>query len=72
MEPDRYWLLYFGLFFMFVGSRTGQAVCYCVSCFVRACFHLTLALLEATAAIILHALSVLLLRGTRIEADADE
>ena len=62
MEPNRYWLLYFGLLFVFLGSKVGQAFRLWVSSILRACFYATLALAAAAVAKLLWELSSLLLR----------
>ena len=50
MEPNRYWLLYFGLLFVFLGSNVGKAFCLWVSGILRACFYAVLALAAAALA----------------------
>ncbi len=62
MEPDRYWFLYFGLLFVFLGSRVGLEICWRAFNLVRACFYIMLALLAGAAATVLEALHVMLLR----------
>lgn len=61
MEPNRYWLLYFGLLFVFLGSDVGQAFRLWVSSVLRACFYAELALAAAAVAKLLWKLSSLLL-----------
>ena len=76
MEPDRYWFLYFGLLFVFLGSRAGQAICRIAFNLIRACFYMTLALLAGAAAGLLLVLSRLfrclayLVRGKQKAPDA--
>lgn len=62
MEPNRYWLLYFGLLFVFLGSKVGQAFCLWAYNILRACFYAALALAAATVAKLLLELSFLLLK----------
>ena len=62
MEPNRYWLLYFGLLFIFLGSKVGQAFCWWTYNILRACIYAVLALAAATAAKLLLELSFLLLK----------
>ena len=62
MEPNRYWLLYFGLLFVFLGSKVGQAFCMWALNILRACFYAVLALAAAAAAKLLWKLSCLLLK----------
>lgn len=62
MEPNRYWLLYFGLLFVFLGSKVGQAFRLWVSSILRACFYATLALAAAAVTKLLWELSALLLK----------
>ena len=60
MEPDRYWFLYLGLLFIFLGSEIGQSICLRAMYLVRACFYLALALL-----LLYTALLYLAIRGSR-------
>ena len=62
MEPNRYWLLYFGLLFVFLGSNVGQAFRLWVFNILRACFYAALALVAATLAKLLWEVSFLLLK----------
>ncbi len=62
MEPNRYWFLYFGLLFVFLGSRSGQVICWRLFNLVRAVFHITMALIAGVVSSFLWALSKLLLR----------
>ena len=62
MEPNRYWLLYFGLLFVFLGSNVGQAFCLWVFNILRACFYAALALAAAALAKLLWKLSFMLLK----------
>ena len=62
MEPNRYWFLYFGLLFIFLGSRVGRILCGHVSMLFRAGMYLVLALLTAALAKILLGLSGFLLK----------
>lgn len=62
MEPNRYWLLYFGLLFVFLGSKVGQALCLWTYNILRACFYATLALAAAALAKLLWEVSFLLLK----------
>ena len=62
MEPNRYWLLYFGLLFIFLGSKVGQAFRLWVSSILRACLYAALALAAAAAAKLLWEVSFLLLK----------
>ncbi len=62
MEPNRYWLLYFGLLFVFLGSKVGQAFCLWAYNIMRACFYAALALAAATVAKLLWEVSFLLLK----------
>jgi len=61
MEPNRYWLLYFGLLFVFLGSKVGQALCLWTYNILRACFYAALALAAAALAKLLWEVSFLLL-----------
>ena len=81
MEPNKYWLLYLGLLFVFLGSNTGQAICFRVSCLVRACFYMMLAVAAMIAAKLFWAIGGVLLRlanclktkrASHISADAKE
>lgn len=62
MEPNRYWLLYFGLLFVFLGSKIGQAFRLWAFNILRACFYVALALAAAAVAKLLWKLSSLLLK----------
>ena len=62
MEPNRYWLLYFGLLFVFLGSKVGQAFCLWAFNILRACFYAALALAAAALAKLLWEVSFLLLK----------
>lgn len=62
MEPNRYWLLYFGLLFVFLGSKVGQAFCLWAYNILRACFYAALAMVAATVAKLLWEVSFLLLK----------
>ena len=62
MEPNRYWLLYFGLLFVFLGSKVGQAFRLWVFNILRACFYAALALAAAALAKLLWKVSFLLLK----------
>ncbi len=62
MEPNRYWLLYFGLLFVFLGSKVGQAFRLWAFNILRACFYAALALAAAALAKLLWKLSSLLLK----------
>jgi len=62
MEPNRYWLLYFGLLFVFLGSKVGQAFRLWVFNILRACFYAALALAAAALAKLLWEVSFLLLK----------
>ena len=62
MEPNKYWLLYFGLLFIFLGSRTGQVICFRVFVLILACFYMVLAAAAMIAAKLLWVLGGLLLR----------
>lgn len=62
MALNRYWFLYFGLLFVFLGSRGGQVICWCLFNLIRAGFHITMALIAGVASRLLWALSKLLLR----------
>jgi hypothetical protein len=62
MEPNRYWLLYFGLLFVFLGSKVGQAFRLWVFNILRACFYAALALAAAALAKLLWKLSFMLLK----------
>ena len=64
MEPNRYWLLYFGLLFVFLGSKVGQAFCMWAFNIIRACFYAALALAAFAAAKLLLAVSSMLLKFT--------
>lgn len=66
MEPNRYWLLYFGLLFVFLGSMVGQAFCLWTYNILRACFYAALALAAATAAKLLWEVSFLLLKFANV------
>ncbi len=72
MEPDRYWFLYLGLLFVFLGSETGLAVCFRVIWAVRWCFYMTLALLAAVAACFFWALSLLFRRPSGRGREEDD
>ena len=76
MEPDRYWFLYLGLLFIFLGSEIGQSICLRAMYLVRACFYLALALLFAAAALFFRVLGAMLLwfalRWARGEAKEKE
>lgn len=72
MEPDRYWFLYFGLLFVFLGSKTGLAVCFRVIWAVRWCFYMTLALLAEIAACFFWALSLLFRRPSGRGREEDD
>ncbi len=73
MEPNRYWLLYIGILLVFIGSQTGQTICWRVFNLVRACFYMTLALIAAGAARLLCALGNLLLRyANRRKAEREQ
>ena len=61
MEPDRYWFLYLGLLFIFLGSEMGQEICARVFSLVCAAFYMALALLFATASFVLRVISAVLL-----------
>ena len=61
MEQNRYWLLYFGLLFIFLGSKVGQASRLWASNILRACIYAVLALSAAAIAKLLWNLSCLLL-----------
>ena len=62
MEPNKNWFLYFGLLFIFLGSKIGQAICCRVFCLIYACFYMVLAVMAGIASKLLWALSELLLR----------
>lgn len=62
MEPNRYWLLYFGLLFIFLGIKVGQAFCLWAFNIFRACFYTVLALAAAALAKLLWKVSFLLLK----------
>ena len=62
MEPNRYWLLYFGLLFVFLGSKVGQAFRLWVFNILRACLYAALALAAAALAKLLWKLSFMLLK----------
>ncbi len=62
MEPNRYWLLYFGLLFVFLGSKVGQAFRLWAINILRACFYAALAVAAAAAANLLWKLSCFLLK----------
>ena len=62
MEPNRYWFLYFGLLFVFLGSKVGQAFRVWVSGILRAFLYAALALAAAAAAKLLWEVSFLLLK----------
>ena len=66
MEPNRYWLLYFGLLFVFLGSNVGQAFRLWVFNILRACFYATLALVAAALAKLLWKLSFMLLKFANV------
>lgn len=72
MEPNRYWLLYFGLLFVFLGSNVGKAFCLWVSSILRACFYAVLALAAAALAKLLLTLSSLLLNIANAHMDEQE
>ena len=72
MEPDRYWFLYFGLLFVFLGSKTGLAVCFRVIWAVRWCFYMTLALLAEIGACFFWALSLLFRRPSERGREEDD
>ena len=72
MEPNRYWLLYFGLLFVFLGSNVGKAFCLWVSGILRACFYAVLALAAAALAKLLLTLSSLLLKIANAHMDEQE
>lgn len=72
MEPDRYWFLYFGLLFVFLGSKTGLAVCFRVIWAVRWCFYMTLALLAEITACFFWALSLLFRRPSGRGREEDD
>ena len=61
MEPDRYWFLYLGLWFIFLGSEMGQEICARVFALVCAAFYMALALLFATASFVLRVIGTVLL-----------
>ena len=61
MEPDRYWFLYLGLLFIFLGSEMGQEICARVFSLVCAGFYMALALLFATASFVLRVIGTMLL-----------
>ncbi len=62
MEPNRYWLLYFGLLFVFFGSNVGQAFCLWTYSIMRAWFYAAVALAAAAVAKLLWEVSILLLK----------
>lgn len=64
MEPNQYWLLYFGLLFIFLGSKVGQAFRWWIYNIFRACFYAALALAAFAAAKLLLAVSSMLLKFT--------
>ena len=72
MEPNRYWLLYFGLLFVFLGSNVGRAFCRWMSSVLRACLYAVLALAAAALAKLLWELSSLLLRIANAHGDEQE
>lgn len=78
MEPDRYWFLYLGLLFIFLGSEIGQGICFRVFALVHAVFYLALALLFATASFVLRVISTVLLwfatrrAGARVEETKEQ
>ena len=72
MEPNRYWLLYFGLLFVFLGSNVGRAFCRWASSILRACFYAVLALAAAALAKLLWELSSLLLKIANAHTDEQE
>ena len=72
MEPNRYWLLYFGLLFVFLGSKVGQAFRLWVSSILRACLYATLALAAAAVAKLLWELSSLLLKFANAHMEKQE
>ncbi len=61
MEPDRYWFLYLGLLFIFLGSEMGQEICARAFSLVCAAFYMALALLFATASFVLRVIGIVLL-----------
>ncbi len=64
MEPNQYWLLYFGLLFIFLGSKIGQAFRWWIYHIFRACFYTALALAAFAAAKLLFEVSSMLLKFT--------
>ena len=72
MEPNRYWLLYFGLLFIFLGSKVGQAFRWWIYNIFRACFYAALALAAFAAAKLLLAVSFLLLKFTDMHMQEQE
>lgn len=72
MEPDRYWFLYLGLLFVFLGSETGMAVCFRVIWAVRWFFYMMLALLAEIAACFFWALSMLVRRPSGRGREEDD
>ena len=72
MEPNRYWLLYFGLLFVFLGSKTGQAFRWWTFNILRACFYAALAIAAVAAAKLLLEVSNLLLKFTNANMQEQE
>jgi hypothetical protein len=72
MEPNQYWLLYFGLLFIFLGSKVGQAFRWWIYNIFRACFYAALALAAFAAAKLLLAVSNLLLKFTNANMQEQE
>lgn len=60
MESNRYWFLYFGLLFVFLGSETGLVICWRAFILVRLIFYMTRALLAGAVVGICWALGRLL------------
>ena len=60
MNPNRYWLLYFGILFVFLGSKRGQEVCRHVFNLFRTIFYLSLALIAGGLSMFFWALNALL------------
>jgi len=60
MEPTRYWLLFAGIFLVFLSSRLGQIVCWRLFNILRSAYYLALAVLALCGALFFRGLGAFL------------